>query len=91
MPYLVEEEDIETLRTQLEEGGLRFPFPNIGDHRPEGYELEGMMMVDSSGLGADWEPALTHAQLIERLEVGKAHAIIEVGQFQVVLGEFQKA
>jgi hypothetical protein len=68
--------------------------PNIGAYRPDGWELIEHEMVDATGLGADWEPALTANQFHtwvcnewrKNPEVG--FAIIEVGQFQVVVGKF---
>lgn len=79
-PYLFEEEDRSTFPP--------FPFPNLGDYRPKGWELVEHFMVDKSGFGADYEPALTTAQLLRRLKAGKGYAIIEEGEFQLVLGEF---
>jgi hypothetical protein len=65
-----------------------FNFPFIGDWRPRGYRLVNALFVDSSGLGADDEPALSVNQLLARLRPGYAYAIIEAGQFQLYLGEF---
>ena len=79
-PYLFEEEDRTTFPP--------FPFPNIGDYRPKGWELIDNFMVDKTGFGASDEPALTTEQLIRRLKAGYGYAIIEEGQFQIVLGEF---
>jgi len=73
-----------------------FPFPNIGDHRPDGWELEDTLFCDSSGFGSSGEPALTTEQLIEKLlnrhaEPGVfGYAIIEEGQFQLHLGVFRR-
>lgn len=76
------------------------PFPFLGDHRPEGWELEEEHFADSSGLGAANEPALTAPQLLQLIEdkIDEAHlggyqvgwAIIEAGQFQVYVGEFRR-
>jgi len=75
-----------------------FPFPHIGDHRPEGWELVDRHFVDASGFGADDEPALSVGQFTRLVEdrientpgtfVG--WAIIEAGQFQVWVGEFHR-
>lgn len=65
-----------------------FPFPNIGSHRPKGWKLIEEYFVDSSGLGASDELALTTSQFKAKLKVGRAYAIIEEGQFQVRVGEF---
>jgi len=47
-------------------------------------------MVDSSGFGTEGEGSLTIGQFCTSLEVGKAYAIVEEGQFQIVMGEFKK-
>lgn len=70
------------------------PFPNIGSYEPFGWELVESQLVDSSGFGADDEPALTLPQLrawvSENLRASSGYAIIEEGQFQIVIGRFQK-
>jgi hypothetical protein len=80
--------------------GPPFPFPNLGDYVPPCWEMVDHFMVDASGFGAPDEPADTPTQLRARMEreiakydaEGKTvgWAIIEVGQFQVVIGEFTK-
>lgn len=75
-----------------------FPFPNLGDYTPKGWERTDHFMVDSSGFGSPGEPALTTDQLVDKIKdtitknPGKTigWAVIEVGQFQVVLGQFEK-
>jgi hypothetical protein len=76
-----------------------FPFPFIGDLRPEGWELVDTHFVDSSGFGADDEPALSVRQfkaLVEDHITRKdpntlvGWAVIEAGQFQVYVGEFHR-
>lgn len=81
-PYIWETEDI----------GHAFPlpFPSIGTYRPKGWELIETYFVDSSGYGAPGEAALTANQFIEKLKPGLGYAIIEVGEFQVVVGEFKQ-
>lgn len=59
------------------------------DHR----EQYHMMQVDSSGFGSPDEPAFTQTQFAEavrRIGHGYAYGIVEVGQFQVVVGVFKK-
>jgi hypothetical protein len=85
-PYTVEQEDIDDWKSGARR--LRFPFPNIGDYRPDGWELVETLFVDKSGFGSPSEPALTIEQLLDRLVAGKGYAIIEEGQFQLYLGEF---
>ena len=81
-PFMMWEGDAETFPP--------FPFPNIGDHRPEGWELVESLFCDSSGFGSSGEAALTVEQLKERLKPGFGYAIIEEGQFQAYIGEFRK-
>ena len=81
-PYIFEEED----RAHLPP----FPFPNIGDYRPKGWELVRELFVDSSGFGSESEPALTVERFIRELKPGMGYAIIEAGEFQVYVGEFKK-
>jgi hypothetical protein len=66
----------------------RFPFPNIGHYRPRGFKLVESYFVDKSGFGEEWEPALTYRGFLARLQVGRAYAIIEEGEFQCYVGEF---
>lgn len=74
-----------------------FPFPNLGDYVPEGWELVERHFVDSSGFGQPGEPALTapeFARIVEERndrygdQVG--WGVVEVGQFQVYVGEFHR-
>lgn len=48
------------------------------------------LFVDSSGLGAPYEPALTHREFVELAMANPLlrYAIVEAGQFQVVIGVF---
>jgi hypothetical protein len=84
-PFIVWPSDIERIRI-----AGRFPFPNLGDHVPDGWELVDEFMADASGFGAPDEPALTFDQLVDRLKEGKGYAITQVGQFQVMVGEFKR-
>lgn len=81
-PYLFEEEDRKHFPP--------FPFSNIGDYRPIGWELVNQYFVDKSGFGSDDEPALTIERLIKKLKAGMGYAIIEEGEFQLYIGEFKK-
>lgn len=68
--------------------------PNIGGYRPKGYTLDHTLFVDKSGFGAENEPALTlrafKARVSDAFWKGDrfGYAIIEEGQFQVVVGVF---
>lgn len=74
------------------------PVPNIGDYRPAGWCLIEHVLVDKTGWGADWEPALTIEQFkqwasekvdgAQNMGFRAGFAIIEEGQFQVVIGVF---
>jgi len=80
--------------------GEPFPFPNLGSHRPHGWNLVESLFCDSSGFGGEGEPALTPGQLRARVkeimargdEEGKTYgfAITEVGQFQLYVGVFER-
>lgn len=88
-PYIVWPGDQARWMAELEAGTLRLPFPNLGTYRPKGWKPTGRtLFVDKSGMGREDEPALTVRGMIEELTVDKAYAIIEEGQFQVYLGEF---
>ena len=71
------------------------PFPNLGAHRPIGWRLVEHRLVDAYGWGDESEPALTprgmRAWVTEHLTSGSGYAIIEVGQFQVVVGRFERS
>ena len=82
-PYVIESES-------EVDGFPPFPFPNIGDYRPKGWKLVNKYFVDSSGFGSNDEPALTTEQFKRKLKVGMGYAIIEEGQFQVYIGEFER-
>jgi hypothetical protein len=79
-------------------GSEGFPFPYIGDHRPEGWTLADQHFVDSTGLGDDNEPALSVRQfralvedrMLNTPDVVVGWAVIETGQFQVWVGEFHR-
>lgn len=89
VPFMVTSEDLDDWR-KWGMGEQRFPFPNLGDHRPKGYEMTEEIMVDSSGMGSPGEPALTVPQLLDRLKPGMGYGITSTGQFQLYLGEFRK-
>ena len=62
----------------------------MGSYRPEGWHLVRELFCDSSGFGQDGEAALSFKQLMNTLKEGMGYAVIEEGQFQVHLGEFEK-
>ncbi len=95
MPFTVEAEDLQDWKGEIAAGRLpRLPFPFLGDFRSQGWTRTDRdpLFVDSSGWGTEAEPALTVRALIEddHLTVGKAYAIVECGQFQLYLAEFER-
>lgn len=77
-----------------------FPFPFIGDYIADGWEPvldeDGEPLtwfVDTSGFGANDEPALSISQLVDELRAnagkGYGYALVEQGQFQGYLGVFK--
>jgi len=73
-----------------------FPFPNIGYLEPDGWEqTETNWFVDKSGLGLDSEAALSVRQFKTVLtdyiadHPGDGFAIVEEGQFQVIVAAFR--
>lgn len=88
LPYVVEQEDINAWRRGR---SLPVPFPFIGDYDPPGFTAEGeALFVDSSGMGAPGEPALTQHQMFDELVPGTGYALVEVGQFQVYIQPFRR-
>lgn len=85
-PYLLTEKELQAWRSS--DDLPRFPFPQVSD--PAGYRLLNTLFCDSSGFGRPDEPALTVAQLLERLRPNKYYGITGAGQFQVYLGEYEK-
>lgn len=62
--------------------------PFVGTYVPKGYKLEGELFVDATGLGTDYEPALTLQKFVAKLDPMKAYAVVQAGQFQVYIGVF---
>jgi hypothetical protein len=50
----------------------------------------GAYFVDNSGLGADDEPALTFRRFLETIKPGYGYGIVEAGQFQIKVGQFER-
>ena len=76
-----------------------FPFPFLGTYVPKGWEvLDQTWFVDSSGLGAPYESALTQKQFRNALkdflaENPRRHigfALTEVGNFQVYVAAYER-
>lgn len=93
VPFTVEMEDLQDWKQCVASGNLPLlPFPFLGPYAPRGWQQTNtLFFVDSSGWGGQGESALTIPQFIEKLEVGKSYAIIEAGQFQIYIAEFEEA
>jgi hypothetical protein len=78
-PYIAKEGDNSDAR-----------IPNFGDYRPKGWGLVGEYFVDKSGFGRGDEPALSISRFLRKLKAGYGYAVIEEGQFQVWVAEFEK-
>lgn len=74
----------------------QFPFPDLGDYRPEGWELVDRYFVDATGFGDAREPAKSMKQFKRTLKSDMdedetyGYAVIEAGEFQVYVGKFLK-
>lgn len=73
-----------------------FTFPNIGSLKPRDWKRTGQTwFADKTGHGETWEPALKWAQFRQRLtgyilrHPGHGFAIVEEGEFQVVVSAFR--
>jgi hypothetical protein len=90
LPFEVTEEDLQDWNQMIVSGHLpSLPFPNLGDFVSKGWTKEEDFFVDSTGWGSETEPALTiRALVMEKLEVGKAYAITECGEFQLYISSF---
>ena len=89
-PYVVHNKEA------IDEFGDSFPFPDLGDYRPEGWELIDKYFVDSTGIGGSGEPAKSVDQFKRALKSDMdeegifGYAVIEAGEFQVYVGKFRK-
>lgn len=87
-PFIVESEDIADWTSGRQP--LVFPFPFTGEYLPPGWEQVNTYFVDASGFGSPDEMALTAGQFLARLIPGHGYAITEAGEFQVIVGEFER-
>lgn len=71
---------------------IGFKIPFLGERVPRGWRRTDReaLFVDSSGMGAPGEPALTQEEMFAALTIGKAYAVIESGQFQLYVGEYER-
>ena len=66
-----------------------FKCPKVG-RKVYGYELIQEFFVDNSGFGTSGELAYTASEFIKQVKAGLYYGIVNVGQFQVYVGEFKK-
>ncbi|MDO8547837.1 MAG: hypothetical protein Q7R68_10825 [Nitrospirales bacterium] len=86
LPYKVTEADLLKWKSEP-----LLPFPDRSDmEHPKGFTKTQIYFVDSSGLGAPGEAALTIPAFLARLKAGCYYAITGVGQFQVFVTEYTK-
>ena len=88
VPLLVEREDMDERLGEYIRG-----LPFIGYRTPRGYKKLDTYFVDNSGFGREGEPALTFGEFCEAVRKngpGCSYAILEAGQFQVVIGLFSQ-
>lgn len=81
--------DARRLETLGQPGDL---IPNLGSFRPRGWRLRESKLCDSSGFGAEDEPALTLAGLKRWIAANpqSGFATLTAGQFQVEVGRFER-
>jgi hypothetical protein len=90
-PLLIPESIHDTLWADVppsvRERGLK-GIPNFGDYRPTGYYITKAVLVDKCGVG-DAGRSLTIDELLDWAVPGEGLAMIEEGQFQVVVASFK--
>lgn len=69
-----------------DEGVFKMPF--LGCYKPKGWDVSNKYFVDSSGFGADNEPALTVKRFLSKVIAGRGYSLAQAGQFQVYVNEF---
>lgn len=89
-PFIIWTEDLEDWKATLAIGNLpRMPFPNMRAYVPAGWKPTGReWFCDKFGEGDNGRSTSARG-LVEQLEVGKAYAITEEGEFQLYVSEFE--
>ena len=64
--------------------------PFLANYIPEGFKIVNTFFVDSSGMGAENESALTFRQFLVKVKKGFGYGIKEAGQFQVYINEYKQ-
>ena len=67
-----------------------FKCPNFGYYRPQGWKEVGTYFVNSSGFADEGGLALSPEKFQASVKKGYGYAIVDVGQFQIHIGEFKK-
>ena len=103
LPFMVTIEDIAAYKATGDLEGLRIP--SLGDYLPAAWYrvdlterdhqhgLDRQMnawFVDKSGFGVQGELALTLKEFSNMLEPNHGYAVVEEGQFQVLVGVFKR-
>ncbi|GAG71743.1 unnamed protein product [marine sediment metagenome] len=84
------ENEIQPLIAKYDEDEAVFGCPDLGNFVPKGWKETNRYFVDNSGLGQEGEPALTAKQFQAKIKEGFGYAIVETGQFQIYIGEFER-
>ncbi len=90
-PFIVEQHDIEDWKAMHAAGNLpHFPFPNLGTYIPAGWKLteRDPLFVDKFGDGDNGRSAGI-GELLDWLVPGYGYAIVEEGEFQLYISEFE--
>jgi hypothetical protein len=93
IPFIFEQEDIDDLKAHLAAGRtIQFLIPLLGDYLPQGWRYTDRqpLFVDTTGFGREDEPAMTTRAFVEALEPGKGYAVIECGESQAFIREYER-
>lgn len=66
--------------------------PFLGDYCPRGWKRteRELLFCDMSGFGSSGEAALTIDQMLASFKVGYGYALVEQGQFQGYVAEYER-
>jgi hypothetical protein len=93
-PFVVDAHDLADWLSAVDGGKCpKIPVPFLGYHVPDGWEMdEDTYFVDSTG----WDvndaggPAMSVGEFVRALEPGVGYAVIEAGEFQVVVAKYRR-
>jgi hypothetical protein len=88
-PLYVTKEILEDLRAG---NTHRYAIPFLGDYVPEGWRRteRELYFCDTSGFGQRGERALTMEEFFNVMAAGYGYAIIEAGQFQAYVAQYEE-